>query len=212
MKTTAFTLGLVAAAFVVAVGDAAPEKRGGPAAPARPAARPTPSPRPAYAPKGKEAGARFVGRPVVPHPDRAVHATDNPPHQVIIHNQKSGRDERHAVIVDHRPGHIIDRDPHLRVIRRGYRPLHDWDHWHLAAGGWWSAWGITSWEPVGTVTCEAANEATGELYPVSQDRDNLAWDDATINAVLDQALDDCMRDAGGNPCVPTTPACTFQSN
>lgn len=212
MKIKWTTLGLAAAAFAVAVGDAAPERRGAPAAPARPTARPASPPRPAQAPNGKAAGARFVGHPVVPHPDRSVHATNNPPHQVIIHNPRSGRDERHQVIVDHRPGHIIDRDPHLRVIRRGYRPLHNWEHWHRAVGGWWAVWGITAWDEVGTVTCEAANEATGELYPVSEDRDDVAWDDAAVNTVLDQALDDCIQDAGTNTCVPTTPACTFQNN
>ena len=139
-----------------------------------------------------------------------MHVTENPPHQVFIHDGRTGRDEAHAVVIDHRPGHIIDRDPHLRVMRRGYHSPRDWERFHRAAGGWWLLWGITAWERVGTVTCEAANEATGELYPVSVDRDRVGWDDATINEILDQALDDCASEAGDSPCIPATPPCTFQ--
>lgn len=169
-----------------------------------------PAPRPPAAPRGKDAGRRVVGAHIVPHPERPVHPTNNPPHQVIYHNAKTNKDENHVVIVDHRPGHVIDHDPHIRVIRRGYHSPHSWEHFHMARGGWWHVWGITAWDSVGTVTCEAANETTGELYPVSEDRDEAAWDDAMVNSVLDQALDDCMAEAGA-VCVPATPACTFQS-
>jgi hypothetical protein len=168
------------------------------------------SPRPATAPRGKDAGARAVGTHIVPHTERPMHAKDNPPHEVIYHDAKTNKDERHAVVVDHRPAHVIDHDRRLRVIARGYHPTHDWVRFHRARGGWWHAWGITEWNDVGTVTCEAANEATGELYPVSEDRDPRGWDDDTVNTVLDQALDDCYSEANGAQCGPVTPACSFQ--
>jgi hypothetical protein len=180
------------------------------------AAAPTPTvvrhapPRPAAPPRGKEAGARVVGTHVVPHPDRPMHPTTNPPHQVVYHNAKTNKDENHVVVVDRRPAHVIDHDARIRVVRRGYHSPHNWEHFHQARGGWWHAWGITSWDTVGTVTCEAANETTGELFPVSEDRDEVAWDDTTVNSVLDQALDDCMTEAGGAQCSPATPSCTFQ--
>jgi len=172
-------------------------------------AAPRSSPRSAAAPRASTAG-RAVGVRVVPHPDRPVHATTNPPHQVVYHNPTTNKDERHAVVIDHRPAHVIDRDPHLRVIARGYRSPRHWDHFHLGSGGWWRIWGITAWGGVGTVSCEAADEATGELFPVSADRDAIGWDDASIDAVLDQALDDCAAVAAPGLCVPATPACTFQ--
>jgi hypothetical protein len=94
---------------------------------------------------------------------------------------------------------------------RGYHSPHNWGHFHYARGGWWHAWGITTWDTVGAVTCEAANEATGELYPVTMDRDDTGWDDDTVNSVLDQALDDCMAEAGTAQCTPATPSCSFQN-
>ena len=167
------------------------------------------TPRPAAAPR-KDAGARSVGVHVVEHYGQPMHAKNNPPHTVIIHDAKTNKDERHAVIVDHRPGHVIDRDPRLRVVVRGYHPAHDWNRFHVAHGGWFHLWGITTWDDVGTVTCEAVNESTGELFPVSQDRDSRAWDDDTVNIALDQALDDCYAEASGATCGPVTPACSFQ--
>jgi hypothetical protein len=168
------------------------------------------SPRPAAAPHGKDAGARSVGVHVVAHPEQAMHVKNNPPHEVIYHNAKTNKDEHHAVIVEHRPAHVIDRDPRLRVVVRGYHPTHDWARFHVASGGWFHRWGIAAWSDVGTVTCEAANESTGELYPVSQDRDARAWDDDTVNTILDQALDDCYAEANGATCGPATPSCSFQ--
>lgn len=168
------------------------------------------APRPAAAPRGQEAGARSVGAHITAHPEQPMHVKNNPPQQVIYHDAKTNKDEHHAVVVDNRPAHVIDRDPHLRVVVRGYKPKHDWARFHRASGGWWHAWGITNWDTVGTVTCEATNESNGELYPVSQDRDSRAWDDDTVNAILDQALDDCYAEANGAMCGPVTPACTFQ--
>jgi hypothetical protein len=168
------------------------------------------APRPASAPR-KEAGPRSVGVHVVAHPDKPMHVKDNPAHEVIIHNAKTNKDERHAVVVDHRPVHVIDHDPRLRVTVRGYKPVHEWSRFHRARGGWWKMWGIGAWDTVGTVTCEAVNEANGELFPVSQDRDTRGWDDDTVNVVLDQALDDCFSEANGAQCGPVTPACSFQA-
>lgn len=166
-------------------------------------------PRPAAMPK-KEAGPRTVGVHSVAHPEQPMHVKNNPPHEVIIHDPKTNRDEHHAVVVDHRPAHVVDRDKRLRVVARGYHPAHDWARFHRANGGWWHAWGITAWDEVGTVTCEAANESTGELFPVSEDRDARGWDDATVNTILDQALDDCFAEANGAQCTSATPACSFQ--
>lgn len=140
-----------------------------------------------------------------------MHPTNNPPHQVVYRDAKTGHEERHAVVIDHRPPHVIDRDVHVRIVRRGYHPHHDWDRFHRASGAWWHVWGIANWDAVGTVTCEAANETNGELYPVSEDRDREGWDDATVNAILDQALDDCAAESDPAGCIPATPSCTFQA-
>jgi hypothetical protein len=175
------------------------------------AAEPRPSPRPAVTPRGRDAGARAIGAHVVSRPAWPVHIINNPPHRVIYHNARTNRDESHVVVIDRRPARVIDRDPHVRVIHRGYRSPHHWEHFHPIRGGWEYIWGIPTWAMVGTVTCEAANESTGELYPVSEDRDEIGWNDPLVNSVLDQALDDCMAEAGPSQCVPATPACTFQS-
>ena len=183
--------------------NAAPERGHGPVVVHAPAPRPAAAP-----PHGGP--ARSVAVTVSQHWGQPAHPIKNPPHQVYVHNTVANRDEAHRVIVDHRPAYVIDHDPHLRVVVRGYHPQHDWGYWH-PAGGWFHVWGITAWDHVGTVTCEAANEDTGELFPVSEDRDQVAWDDGTVNAILDQALDDCMAEANGAQCGPATPSCTFQS-
>lgn len=139
-----------------------------------------------------------------------MHPKDNPAHEVIVHNAKTNVDEHHRIVADHRPAHVIDRDPRLRVVVRGYHPAHNWEHFHRPHGGWWHMWGIANWDTVGTVTCEAANEDNGALYPVSEDRDARGWDDDTVNAILDQALDDCMAEANGAQCTPVSQACSFQ--
>ncbi|HUJ59858.1 MAG TPA: hypothetical protein VLX92_15245 [Kofleriaceae bacterium] len=154
---------------------------------------------------------RSEGWHIVPHPEMPPGVAGNAPHEVIVHDPKTKKDEHHQVIIDRRPSHVIDQDPHLRVIVRGYKPGHDWTRFHRAHGAWWKAWGITSWADVGTVTCEAANETSGALYPVSEDRDARGWDDATVNTILDQALDDCMAEAApGEECGPVVTPCTFQ--
>jgi hypothetical protein len=167
------------------------------------------APRAASMPK-KEAGPRSVGVHVTAHPEQPMHAKTNPAHEVIIHDAKTNRDEHHAVVVDHRPVHVVDHDKRLRVMVRGYKPAHNWDRFHHANGAWFHAWGITAWDEVGTVTCEAVNEGNGELYPVSEDRDARGWDDGTVNTVLDQALDDCFAEANGAQCGAATPSCSFQ--
>ena len=153
--------------------------------------------------------ARSVGVHITAHPEQPFSKT-NPAHDVVIHDPKTNRDEHHVVVVDHRPAQVVDRDPHLRVIARGYHPAHDWTRFHVAHGGWFTRWGITAWDTVGTVTCEAVNESNGALYPVSQDRDARGWDDDSVNSILDSALDDCYAEANGATCGPATPSCSFQ--
>jgi hypothetical protein len=169
-----------------------------------------PAVRPAAAPPHVTT-PRHVGTTVGQHWGQPAHPVNNPSHQVYVHNSITNRDEPHRMIVDHRPAYVIDHDPRLRVVVRGYHPVHDWGYWH-PGGGWFHLWGITAWDHVGTVTCEAANEETGEMFPVSEDRDAAGWDDGAVNAALDQALDDCMAEAGSATCAPATPSCTFQGN
>jgi len=166
------------------------------------------TPRPATPPP--HAATRTVGVHSTAHPEQPMHPTKNPAHEVIVHDPKTNKDEHHVVITDHRPVHVIDRDPRLRVVVRGYHPAHDWGRFNRPHGGWFSMWGITEWNTVGTVTCEAVNESTGGLYPVSQDRDARGWDDDTVNSILDAALDDCYAEANGAVCGPATPSCSFQ--
>ena len=168
------------------------------------------SARPAVAP-AKVSTPRSVGVHMTAHPEQPVHPQKNPPHEVIVHDPKTNKDEHHVVVVDHRPAHVIDRDPHLRVITRtSFHPAHDWNRFHIAHGGWFHLWGIAAWNDVGTVSCEAVNESTGALYPVSEDRDARGWDDDGVNSILDAALDDCYAEANGATCGPATPACSFQ--
>ena len=69
------------------------------------------------------------------------------------------------------------------------------------------------------MTCEAVNETTGAFFPVSQDRDQIAWNNVTVNLILDNALDDCMADPSFAtladehpiPCIAATPSCSFRT-
>ena len=129
-------------------------------------------------------------------------------HTVRHRNPITGR-ERRGIIYERRPTAVIRRDPYIVRWDVGYRPRHTWYYYHPTSG-WSVTWGLRSWTPVSTVTCEAANEMTGELYPVVADRGTLAWNDQTVDSVLDQALDACAFDAGPDICVPVEPACTYQ--
>jgi hypothetical protein len=168
------------------------------------APRPPSPPHPTSAP-------RTVGVQSVAHPGQPAHPQNNPQHEVIVHNAQTNRDERHPVVFDHRPPHVVDRDPHLRVVARGYHPRQNWGRFHPAPGAWFRTWGVAGWDSVGTVTCEAVNESTGALYPASQDRDARGWDDGAVDSILDAALDDCNDEAGGAQCGPATPSCSFQA-
>jgi len=182
--------------------------------------------RPEAAPVSRNQAPRSQGTVMGPHPSKAPvqnNAGKDDSHKVIVHNGATGNDESHKVIVDHRPTNVVSHDSHVRVMVRhaNFRPAHDWDHFHpVVIGGyqyaWWGVWGVTSWETVGTVTCEASNEATGELYPVTMQRDGSGWDDSTIDNILDQALDDCdaeanVADGAVNPCIAATPSCSFEA-
>lgn len=116
--------------------------------------------------------------------------------------------DRRAIVFERRQPWAVARDPHARVHVRGYRPHYAWGAFH-PNGGWFSAWRVNRWSAISTVTCEAANVQTGELYPVVS-HDVRGWNDANVNAMLDQALDECAMDAGEQACVPTSPPCTIQ--
>lgn len=117
---------------------------------------------------------------------------------------------RAHVRFDPRPAYVVHNDPHYRVVVRGYHPHHAWGRYHLSRGGWFHTWGVASWNDVGTVTCEAVNQDTGQMYPVSEERDDIGWNNGTVNALLDRALDECYQDGGGAACAPVTPSCTVQ--
>jgi len=111
---------------------------------------------------------------------------------------------------DPRPAYVIRNDPRFHVTVRGYHPRHSWGRYHLSRGRWLNTWGVSTWADVSSVTCEAINQDTGQMYPVSMDRDEIGWSGNAVNAVLDQALDDCYADGGGAACAPAQPACRQQ--
>ena len=132
----------------------------------------------------------------------------NAPHATYWHNGRTGRDERHSIVYEHRAPQVIAHDRYAHEWRRNYRPEHEWRHFY-PVGGWIGLWGIGNWNTVSAVTCEAADERTGELYPVTANAVN-GWNDTAVNSVLEQALDECAAAAGADVCVPVQPACTFQ--
>jgi hypothetical protein len=148
---------------------------------------------------GHESG-RAMGTFARPH-------TNAPIQQRSWHNQRTGRDERHAIIYDHRERGAIVRDRFARNWHRGYRAERGWRHFY-PIGGWFSVWGIHNWGVVSDVTCEAADEQTGELYPVTANGFG-GWSDANVDSVLAQALDECAANAGPGRCVPVQPACSY---
>ena len=117
---------------------------------------------------------------------------------------------RHGLVYERRAPEAIARDPYVHRYAREYHPVHRWNHLHpYGRAGWLGVFGIRSWDRVSTITCEAANQATGELYPVTAQRAGV-WNDPTVDNVLAQALDECAADAGANECVPVQPACSYQ--
>jgi hypothetical protein len=136
-----------------------------------------------------------------------VDARHNSPHQRYWHNERTRRDEPHAIVYEHRAPQVIAHDRFARTWHRGYRPRYAWRHFY-PAGGWAPLWGISAWNMVSGVTCEAANEQTGELFPVTANG-VAGWNNAAVDSVLDQALDECAAYAGAGVCVPAQPACSF---
>ncbi len=171
------------------------EQHGGGARPAAPAAH---------------ASGRPTGTIARPRMSEPVHAQHNPPHQRVYVNARTGREERHGVVYEHRPPAVVEHDRYAHGWNRGYHPHYEWRHFY-PTGGWYSFWGIQSYDTVGTVTCEAADEATGALYPVTAPRDAYGWNDESIDGVLGQALDECAAEVGPDRCVAATPPCTFTS-
>jgi hypothetical protein len=178
--------------------------------------------RPESPPANRNQGPpRTQGTVVTQHPGPVARppqaSKPTPPHQVVIHDGEPPRS-----VVDNRPPSVISRDPHARVmVRASFHPIPAYARFHpvIRPGiefAWWGTWGIDSWDTVGTVTCEATNASTGELYPVTAERDRNGWDDVSINDLLDQAMDDCSNEAaatdnGVDPCIPATPSCSFDS-
>ena len=105
---------------------------------------------------------------------------------------------------------LIAHDPYIHTYARDYHPRHRWNRYRpYGRRGWLGVLGVRSWDRVDTVTCEAANVATGELYPVTAQHEGT-WNDPVVDSVLAQALDECAADAGPNQCVPVQPACSYQ--
>jgi hypothetical protein len=125
-------------------------------------------------------------------------------HRVYWQNERTNR---HPIVYDHRGPDVIRGDRYVHDWHRGYRAAHDWGHFY-PYGGWGAMWGINSYAVVSGVTCEAADEQTGELYPVTANS-VTGWSDAAVNSVLGQALDECAAYAGPDACVPAQPACSY---
>jgi hypothetical protein len=137
-----------------------------------------------------------------------VNAKTNPARQQVYRNAKTGHEETHAVVLDHRAPTVIAHDRYAQAFTPGYRTRHDWGQFRPQAG-WLSSWGVTTWGSVGSVTCEAANETTAALYPVTASRAASGWSDTGVDAVLDQALDECAAETNAQQCAPATPSCSF---
>ena len=150
---------------------------------------------------------RSTGTIARERPSEPVNARTNPAHQQVYRNASTGHDERHAVVMEHRPAAVVARDQHAHAFTPGYHARHNWRHFYPQS--WLSLWGLGSWGAVTTVTCEAADETTGALYPVTAPREASGWNDADVDAVLDQALDECAADTNAQQCVPATPSCSF---
>lgn len=116
--------------------------------------------------------------------------------------------DRHAIVYERRAPDVIVHDRYARQWHHGFRARHNWREYH-PAGGWLGLMGIETFSVVSSVTCEAANEQTGELYPVTA-QGTRDWSDAQVNSVLDQALEQCAAAAGANVCVPAQPPCSYR--
>lgn len=99
------------------------------------------------------------------------------------------------VFVDRRTHAEIRRDPHVVVFNHvGYRPAHAWNHWYR---DWGVYWRVNDWAEIRTVTCEAVNNQTEQLYPVTETRaDSWVWNSTIVNDVAGRALDECAAEAG----------------
>jgi hypothetical protein len=121
-----------------------------------------------------------------------------------------GHHGRARIVYERRAPAVIVHDPYIHTYARDYQPRHRWNQYHpYGHRGWLGVFGVRSWDRVSTVTCEAANRATGELYPVTASHDG-SFTDPIVNSVLAQALDECAAEAGAHACVPVEPACSYQ--
>ncbi len=117
-------------------------------------------------------------------------------------------DQRHAIVYERREPQVIERDRFNHRWHRGFHARHDWNEYHPTAG-WLGLLGIQTFSVVSSVTCEAANTQTGELFPVTA-RGQRDWTDRQVDSVLDQALDECAQSAGPDVCVPAQPPCSYR--
>jgi hypothetical protein len=115
---------------------------------------------------------------------------------------------RTPVFHDPRGHGDIRRDPHVvRFDHTNWHAVGHWDRWYRA--DWGGYWRVTDWNAIRTVTCEAVNTQTQELFPVSETRaDSWFWNTTLVNNVAGRALDECMTE-GGNPdiCVLVQAEC-----
>jgi len=102
----------------------------------------------------------------------------------------------HQVFHESRSLGDIRRDPHIvQFDHVGWRPVGHWDNWYRS--DWAVFWRVTDWNSIRSVTCEAVNNDTSELYPVTEVRaDSWFWNSNLVNNVAARALDECVSDQG----------------
>lgn len=111
---------------------------------------------------------------------------------------RGGVPVRHQVFHEARPLGDIRRDPHLVMFDHvGWRPVGNWNMWYRS--DWGVFWRVTDWTAIRSVTCEAVNSDTGDLFPVTEVRaDSWYWNTGLVNNVAARALDECVAE-DGNP-------------
>ncbi len=165
---------------------------------------------------GGERAAPAPRAHAAPDPARDRPVVDHNGHPVVDNNNH----EVHAPVQqDPRPANDIRNHPTVRTVN--YHDVRVTGHWnaYYPAHGWFTAWGESpsfSWNRVSSVTCEAVNVASNEIYPTSGlSSGGWVWSDSTVDTLLGEALDDCDTDpngardvSGAVSCVPASPACT----
>lgn len=116
----------------------------------------------------------------------SFHHVSTTPHGPIEHRQ---------IFHEQRGLGDIRRDPHMvRFSHVGWAPRYHWDHWYR---DWGVFWRVSNWGDIRNVTCEAVDQATGALFPVTESRTEAwVWDVNTVNLVAARALDECAAETG----------------